>query len=143
MAREVLEWIAAISVVVGNCQLLLASVDNSSLSDPQPGDTLPVNIYKQTKKFSGDRSLPSSFRDDHLRPHVVEFQPQFPLVQKHFDAFHALFKERGRDGNHRRIRQKANPPGNEGGGTLSRPPPPKLQILRRWKKVGAKTGAVC
>lgn len=51
VAREVLEWIAAISVVVGNCQLLLASVDNVSLSDPQPGDTLPVNIYKQTKKF--------------------------------------------------------------------------------------------
>lgn len=36
------------------------------------------------------RLLPSSLCYDHLRPHFVKFQPQLPLVQKHFDSFHAL-----------------------------------------------------
>lgn len=34
--------------------------------------------------------LPSSLCYDHLRPHLVKFQPQLPLVQKHFDPLHAL-----------------------------------------------------
>lgn len=34
--------------------------------------------------------LPPGLCYDHLRPHFVKFQPQLPLVQKHFDPLHAL-----------------------------------------------------
>lgn len=34
--------------------------------------------------------LPSSFGDDHLRPHLVKLRPEFPLVQVDFYSLHSL-----------------------------------------------------
>lgn len=59
--------------------------------------------------------LPPGLCYDHLRPHFVKFQPQLPLVQKHFDPLHAL---RGRKAQAVRPKRcgENRAGGNRGGG---------------------------
>lgn len=54
------------------------------------GGSGPTAPKKGARGLLDARLLPSSLCYDHLRPHFVKFQPQLPLVQKHFDSFHAL-----------------------------------------------------
>lgn len=56
----------------------------------EPRRIRPHGPKKGARGLLDARLLPSSLCYDHLRPHFVKFQPQLPLMQKHFDSFHAL-----------------------------------------------------
>lgn len=63
---------------------------NISKHHPLPPLPLSWIVCHNNDRYFYIVLLPSSFGDDHLRPHLVKLYPEFPLVQVDFYCLHSL-----------------------------------------------------